>query len=211
MGRRDPGEAHRVSTTLELLFDLTFVVAISLCGSQLAHAIASGHAGIGALAFVFAMFGILWAWMNYTWFASAFDTDDWAMRIATLVQMVGVLIPGLGQAPFFTSVQHGQADNRVLIGGYIVMRLSMIYLWLRVGRESPEYAQKARAYALWIVIAQSVWVVLGVLDLPLRSAIMGGLVAMMVEIGGLYWVQMHTAGKSTPWHPTTSPSATGCW
>jgi hypothetical protein len=29
MRARDPGESHRVSTPLELLFDLTFVVGVS--------------------------------------------------------------------------------------------------------------------------------------------------------------------------------------
>lgn len=97
MQGREPDEQHRVATPLELIFDLTFVVAISLCGSHLAQALAAGHVGGGILGFAFGMFGILWAWMGYTWFASAFDTDDWAMRIATLVQMVGVLVLGLGQ------------------------------------------------------------------------------------------------------------------
>jgi low temperature requirement protein LtrA len=133
---RDPGESHRASTTLELLFDLTFVVAISLCGAQLAHAVAAGHTAVGIGGFAFAMFSILWAWMNYTWFVSAFDTDDWAMRLATLVQMVGVLVLGQGQAPLFASLEHGGADNRVIIAGYVIMRISMVALWLRVAREA---------------------------------------------------------------------------
>ena len=107
MQGREPDEQHRVATPLELIFDLTFVVAISLCGSHLAQALAAGHVGGGILGFAFGMFGILWAWMGYRWFASAFDTDDWAMRIATLVQMVGVLVLGLGQAPLFASIEQG--------------------------------------------------------------------------------------------------------
>ena len=198
---RDPGEPHRVATTLELLFDLTFVVAISLCGSQLAHAIAAGHGIVGSLGFAFGMFGILWAWMNYTWFASAFDTDDWAVRIATLVQMVGVLVLGLGQAPFFASLEHGHADNRVLIAGYVVMRVSMVYLWMRVSRESPEYAIKGHAYAKWIVAVQLFWVGLGIAPLTLPWAIAGGLVAMVLDFLGLYWVQSRVGGPNTPWHP----------
>lgn len=198
---RDPGESHRVATTLELLFDLIFVVAISLCGSQLAHAVAEGHAGLGVLGFIFGMFGILWAWMNYAWFASAFDTDDWAMRVATLVQMVGVLVLGLGQAPFFASLEHGHVDNRTIIGGYVIMRISMVYLWLRVAREAPAYAEKGRAYAKWIVGAQLVWIALAVAHLSLAWTIVGGLVAVAVEFLGLYWVQSHVGGANTPWHP----------
>jgi len=30
-------------------------------------------------------FAIWWAWMNFTWFASAYDADDVAYRLAVLV------------------------------------------------------------------------------------------------------------------------------
>ena len=39
MTGRDPHEAHRAATPLELLDDLTLVVAFSLAGSQFAHAL----------------------------------------------------------------------------------------------------------------------------------------------------------------------------
>lgn len=198
---RNPDEPHRVATTLELLFDLTFVVAISLCGSQLAHAVAAGHASTGILGFGFGMFGILWAWINYTWFASAFDTDDWAMRIATLVQMVGVVVLGLGQAPMFAALEHGEFDCRVLVAGYVVMRTSMVYLWLRVAAESPDYRDKGRAYAQWVVGAQVVWVALAVAAPPLAWALPASLAAVAVEFVGLYWVQTRAGGPGTPWHP----------
>jgi low temperature requirement protein LtrA len=45
MSGRDPGEAHRASTPLELLFDLTFVVAVARAASQLDHALADGQVG----------------------------------------------------------------------------------------------------------------------------------------------------------------------
>jgi low temperature requirement protein LtrA len=44
MGGRDIEERHRTSSPLELLFDLTFVVAVSQIAAQLAHAIAAGDA-----------------------------------------------------------------------------------------------------------------------------------------------------------------------
>lgn len=130
------------------------------------------------------MFAILWAWMNYTWFASAFDNDDAGMRIATLVQMVGVLVLGLGQAPFFASLEHGHPDNRVMIGGYVIMRVSMVYLWLRVAREDPGYAAKGLAYAKWIVVALFIWVVQGVLRLRVAAGRTFALIAMALEFLG---------------------------
>ena len=35
-------------------------------------------------------FAIWWAWMNFTWFATSFATDDWLYRVLTIVQMAGV-------------------------------------------------------------------------------------------------------------------------
>lgn len=119
---RDPQE-HRAATTLELLYDLTLVVAFSVAGSQLAHAIAEGMVWPGIVAFAFTMFAACWAWMNYTWFASAYDTDDWLIRLAVLVQMVGVLILALGIPQFFEGVLHGwEFNNQILVAGYVVMR-----------------------------------------------------------------------------------------
>lgn len=43
MTGRDPRERGRVATTLELLYDLTIVVAFGVAGSEFAHALAAGH------------------------------------------------------------------------------------------------------------------------------------------------------------------------
>ena len=41
-------------------------------------------------------FAILGAWINFTWFASAYDTDDWLYRLTTFVQMAGALVIAAG-------------------------------------------------------------------------------------------------------------------
>lgn len=76
MEARDPDEPHRASTPLELFFDLTFVVAIAQAGSSLHHELVDAHVENGLTGFGLAFFAIWWAWMNFTWFASAYDTDD---------------------------------------------------------------------------------------------------------------------------------------
>jgi low temperature requirement protein LtrA len=54
---RDPNEAHRVSTPLELLFDLTFVVAVARAASELHHALAHGHTGPALAGYAVVFFG----------------------------------------------------------------------------------------------------------------------------------------------------------
>ena len=74
VGARDAEEHHRVSTPLELFFDLCFVVAVGQAGRELAHAIGQGQLGHGVAAYATVFFAIWWAWMNYSWFATAFDS-----------------------------------------------------------------------------------------------------------------------------------------
>jgi low temperature requirement protein LtrA len=79
MTGRDPHESHRAATPLELLYDLTLVVAFGVAGEQAAHVLAEGHLTKALLAFAFSMFAVCWCWINYSWFASAYDNDDWVM------------------------------------------------------------------------------------------------------------------------------------
>ena len=88
---------------------------------------------------MFAAFAVIWAWLNYSWFASAYDTDDWVFRLATMVQMVGVIVLSLGLPQMFESIDHGDTlDNGVMVAGYVVMRVSLVFLWWQVSRHDPE-------------------------------------------------------------------------
>src|SRR5918993_800512 len=120
MTGRDPEERHRSSTPLELLFDLTFVVAFSQISSQAAHYLEEGDVGTAIGGFALSTFAVSWAWINYSWLASAYDNDDIFFRIATLVEMLGVLILALGVPPVFHSLAEGEhLDNGVTVAGYV--------------------------------------------------------------------------------------------
>ena len=87
---------HRPATSLELLFDLVFVVAIAQAASRLHHGIVAGHTGEALLSYGMVFFAVWWAWMNFTWFASGYDTDDVPYRLLVLVQLIGALILAAG-------------------------------------------------------------------------------------------------------------------
>src|SRR5438128_2736346 len=150
MSARPIDEPHRVSSQLELLFDLTFVVAVAAITEQFAHTIAAGHAGV--LPFLQVFFAIWWAWMNFTWFASSYDTDDVTYRILTMVQMAGVLLLAAGVP---AAADHG--DYLMITCGYLVMRLGLISLWLRAGIEDPASRRTAFRYAIGIGALQAGW------------------------------------------------------
>lgn len=87
-----PRGGERQVTPLELLYDLTYVIAFAAAAEELTAALAHGHFALGVGAYVFATFAIGWAWLNFTWYTSAYGNDDAVFRVATLVQMVGALL-----------------------------------------------------------------------------------------------------------------------
>ena len=199
MRGRDPHEAHRASTPLELLFDLTFVIAISVAATQLARLLAAGHLAAGATGFGFAMFAICWAWVNFSWFASAYDNDDWVFRVVTMLQMAGVLILALGLPRMFASIDHARPlDNAVMVLGYVIMRASMVFQWLRAAWQDPRQRPSCLAYAATITTAQIGWVALVFIQPPGALAPIAIIGFAILELAGPVFAER--LGGGTPWH-----------
>jgi low temperature requirement protein LtrA len=199
MSGRDPYEQHRAATPLELLYDLTFVVAFSVAGEQFAHLMAEGHFAPGLIGFGFAIFAVCWCWINYSWFASAYDTDDWAFRVATMVQMVGVIILALGLPQVFHSIDEGHTiNNTVTVAGYVVMRLSMIFLWLRAARQDQPRRRTCQTYAVTIGVAQLGWVALLLAHTTVGVFSAWAVVLILIEMAGPVIAERGKGG--TPWH-----------
>src|SRR4051812_11469399 len=152
MEARSIDEPHRASSELELLFDLTFVVAVSALTGQFEHSVAQGHAGRAVLPFLQVFFAIWWAWMNFTWFASSYGIDDVAYRLLTMVQMGGVLVLAAG-----IPAAIDRSDYRVVSLGYLVMRVGLVSLWVRAGIENPGRRRTALRYACAISALQVAW------------------------------------------------------
>jgi low temperature requirement protein LtrA len=196
---RDPLEAHRSTTPLELLYDLTIVVAIGTAANELANYVADDHVRAGVIGFAFAAFAVIWAWINYSWFASAYDNDDWVFRLATMVQMVGVIILALGLEQMFASIDHGSTlDNGVMVAGYVVMRTSMLFLWSQAARHDPVRAPAARTYLWTIALAQVGWVTLVLLHLSVAATFALAAVLLTIELAGPAIAERRYGG--TPWH-----------
>lgn len=198
MGGRDPHELGRVSTPLELFFDLTFAISFGVAAAQLAHALAQGHVAAGLTAFGFAIFAVVWAWINFSWFASAYDTDDWIFRVVTMLQMVGVLILVMGLEPMFASVVEGDhVDNRVMVMGYVIMRLALVFQWLRAATQDPKRRATCLRYAQLLTLAQLGWIAVLVVETSVP--------VMFLMTAPLFILEMCTPviaerKVTTPWH-----------
>ena len=199
MTGRDPHQEGRVATGLELFYDLVFVVGFSVATTLAGHQFAEAHYTAAFIGFFLCTFAAIWAWINFAWFASAFDTDDWVFRVVTLVQMGGVAIIAVGMPPVFDSVAHGgDIDNRILILGYIVMRVGMVIQWLRAASQSAQCRRACLVYAVATIVAQIWWVAVLVAHLPLVMTVVAMLIGVLIELMGPVIAETRTAG--TPWH-----------
>ncbi|MEU7428466.1 low temperature requirement protein A [Streptomyces sp. NPDC040750] len=200
MTGRDPEQHGRVSSPLELLYDLTFVVAVGTAASHLAEMVAEGRPGPAVTAFVLAMFAISVAWISFSWFASAFDTDDWLYRALTMLQMIGVVVFSLGLPALFDSVREGtHLELRAMVIGYVVMRVAMVLQWRRAARESREFHAVGSAQIRWTVIAQAGWLVIAFVALPLPFVFLAFALLGALEL--LLPVLSQGGAGTTPWHP----------
>ncbi|HEX6618070.1 MAG TPA: low temperature requirement protein A, partial [Solirubrobacteraceae bacterium] len=92
----------------------------------------------------------------------------------------------------------GAMDNRVMVAGYVIMRVALVFLWWQVSRHDRARAPAARSYMATIGVAQVGWVLVAVLALPIgvSFALFAPLIAL--ELSGPFLAE---SKARTPWHP----------
>jgi len=192
MTARDPHDEHRAATPLELFFDLVFVVAIARAAERLHHGLAEGAVAASVVSYALVFFAIWWAWMNFTWFASAYDTDDVTYRIFVFVTMTGALILAAGIPRAFDERDFGMATL-----GYVVMRVALVTQWLRVARADTPRRRTAYRFALGVTLCQIGWVTAALVLAPDRwlvPFVILGPAELLVPV----WAER---ASPTTWHP----------
>jgi low temperature requirement protein LtrA len=173
------------------------VVAVARISSELAHSIADGHGTAQVIPFLQVFFAIWWAWMNFTWFASAYDNDDAIFRVLTMVQMGGALLLASGVADAFNRDDYG-----AITWGYLIMRVALVALWVRAAVDCPPGRLTAVRYAAGILGLEVLWVLRlvlathGVLGRDVLLPVFVGLVLLELAVP---WCA-ERAGQ-TAWHP----------
>ncbi|MFF1378595.1 low temperature requirement protein A [Streptomyces sp. NPDC058308] len=189
---RGRDEEHRAATPLELFFDLCFVVAVAQAGAELVHAVAEAHTGEGILNYAMIFFALFWAWVNFSWFSSAYDNDDVLYRVVTLIQIAGVLVFAAGVTKAFE-----EHDFLLVWLGYLIMRIALSTQWLRVAKAATG-AERGTAlrYAAGVVVCQIGWS--GLLFLPEHARPWLFLVMAVAE---MCVPVIAERAYTTPWHP----------
>jgi low temperature requirement protein LtrA len=187
---RDPEEDHRSSTPLELFFDLVFVVAVAFAAEGLHHGLLDGDVADAVLEYALAFFAIWWAWVNFTWFASAYDTDDVLYRVFVFVSMTGALILAAGVPRIFD-----ERDFTLATLGYVVMRIALVTQWLRAARADVSRRSTARRYAAGVAACQLGWI--SALALPTGWLPAAWAILVPAELVVPVWAE---AASPTTWH-----------
>ena len=195
---RDPEERGRVASPLELLTDLCFVVAVGQAAEALHHGLVGGHAGAAVLGYAMAFFAIWWAWLNFSWFSSAYDNDDVGFRLLTILQIIGVLTLAGGIVSLSAGLEEGSGHFGLIVVGYVIMRVALVLQWLRAARNDPAHRRTCLRYAAGIVVVQLGWVAyypathVEALVVPLFVVLVAG------ELAVPSWAERTGA---TTWHP----------
>ncbi len=125
--RHEVAEDGRV-TWLELFFDLIYVAALIQLGDRLAGDVSWS----GVLAFVGSFVLLWWTWTGVTAFMNRFAVDDIPHRVLTFVQMFAV-----GNVAVLAATNPENWAPWLAVT-YVVARLPLLIMYLRVGRNMPE-------------------------------------------------------------------------
>jgi low temperature requirement protein LtrA len=165
---------------------------VAQAAGALHHELVDGDVALGVVRYLIVFFAIWWTWVNFTWFASAYDTDDVAYRVLTFVQIAGVLVVSAGVPSAFE-----QLDFSIIVLGYVIMRSALVVQWLRVAREDPGHRVTALRFAIGIGLVQLLWVGRLAIGPPLGfvAIVLLGVAEMAIPVFA------ERAGRPTPWHP----------
>ena len=157
--RRAEGERH--ASWLELFFDLCFVAAVAALAADLHES----HSAGALLRFAGLFVPVWWAWMGYTWYATAFDNDDVVFRLGYLTAMLLVVILSTGVG----SVGEGDSTRFALCYGLMFLLLAALYA--RAWRHASEQRRFCVGYGLGDAIGGALW-----------------LISLAVPTPGRYWI-----------------------
>lgn len=117
-------EGEQVST-LELFFDLVFVLAITQCTALMAGDLSWAGLGKGVL-----VLGVLWwAWVGYAWLTSVVDPEEGLVRVAVFAAMAALLVASLCVPSAFGDL------GLVFAVSYGLVRLGQLALFLLAAQD----------------------------------------------------------------------------
>ena len=180
---RDEPRRHRLRaawrqeervTSLELFFDLVFVLAITKCTAMMAAR--PTWTGLGEALMVLAV--LWWAWVGYAWLTSVVDPEEGTVRVVMFTAMIGLLIAAISAPHVFDSDQR----SLTFALAYALVRAAHIALFLLASHDVPRLRRSVNGLAASSAIGVALIVGASFLRTDARIALW--LVAIVLDIGG---------------------------
>jgi low temperature requirement protein LtrA len=141
----------------EVFFDLIFAVAVAFWAERVATEPTLGAYARGASYLV----PIWWVWLGQTAFATRFPAGSRTVQALSIVQVVSV---GLMASQLF----HDRPDSVSFPLAFVAARASLLTMYARAARLSPEARAVARVYFIGFGTGASIWAVSALLPAHLR-------------------------------------------
>ncbi len=126
------GDDHRV-TSLELLFDLVFVYAVTAVSETTAHHLTGVSLTQGLVLMALIWFG----WSAYAWLGNQARADEGPLRISMFLAMAGFFVVALTIHEAFGDLPGGLRGPVVFVVAYAVIRLAHLTVyWFAAGDDS---------------------------------------------------------------------------
>jgi low temperature requirement protein LtrA len=133
---------ERLTTPVELLWDLVFVFAITQVATLLSHDLT--WRGFGRAMLVLAL--VWWAWSAFVWAANAQTADSPTLRAALLVSLVAIFITGL-------SIPHAFGSEATLFAvTYAIVRFLHLGLYADASRKGNAKWSAIAGFALTVTL-----------------------------------------------------------
>jgi low temperature requirement protein LtrA len=184
----DEGERH--ASWLELFFDLVFVVAIT----ELSRLLVGDHSAMGFVRFAALFVPVYVAWQGYMAYATRFDTDDLAFRVAYFAAMLAIA----ALAVLIDDVAHGKHSAEFALA-YVALRSFMIGIYWRAWRAVPEARPLIRFYGGGYTIGIAIWLLSLAVDTPWRYAFWIGAQILALSLPPLS-TNLHRRIPTSPRH-----------
>ena len=163
-------EGDRV-TTLELFFDLVFVLALTQCTALMA-ADPTWHGLVRGLLVLAVLW---WAWVGYAWLTSVVDPEAGAVRLAIFVAMAAFLVTALSAPNAFGD------DALAFACAYAVVRVAHIWLFVIASRDDPGLRRSVMGLGASTALGTGLLVAASATDGALQTTLW--VLALVVDVG----------------------------
>ncbi len=173
------GDDHRV-TTLELLFDLVFVYAITAVSASIAHNLSLRGLTEGLVLMALIWFG----WSAYAWLGNQARADEGPLRVSMYLAMAAYFVVALTIHEAFDDLPGGLPGPVVFVVAYAVIRLAHLVLYWFAAGDDIELRHTIQRTLATTLVALALLFVGALLSPSTRLAVWGA--AVLIDYLGIF-------------------------